>query len=369
MPNPSHPHQPILTYLHLLAGYARGKRPPAESPAFLELRYRRDRQAAMGVRYYPVTDASLRSMAAMIAKMGPHRDVYVAAAPRQREAGTREAVAPSWVVWADCDTPQSTECLAGFVPAPTLVVATSRVGRHALYALSSPLDVDQVEAANRRLALALAADPAVFDAPRILRPPGTFNHKAGRLHPVTLDAHQPQLRYAPAELLEQLPELPPGPPPTPAHAAIAPVILGRGGDRLLELEPAIYVHVLTGLSAGRDGKLPCPLRGHADRTPSFHVYPTAEQGVWCFGCRRGGSIFDFAAALWGLQTRGPDFVELRRRLQERFGIDASNGVTAGASGRAAEPGSSPTHRGAQPRPDGRPTGKGLTDTADAGVRS
>ena len=35
----------------------------------------------------------------------------------------------------------------------------------------------EVESANRRLALALAADPASADAARILRPPGTLNHK------------------------------------------------------------------------------------------------------------------------------------------------------------------------------------------------
>jgi len=40
----------------------------------------------------------------------------------------------------------------------------------------------------------------------------------------------------------------------------------------------------------------------------------------CFSahCRRGGSIYDLAAVLWRLDTRGHDFLELRRRLLRAF---------------------------------------------------
>ena len=69
---------------------------------------------------------------------------------------------------------------------------------------------------------------------------------------------------------------------------------------------------LTGQEIGADGKTACPF--HADRTPSLHVYPEAENGWTCFGCGKGGTIYDFAANLWGLSTRGEDFMELRRRI-------------------------------------------------------
>jgi hypothetical protein len=37
----------------------------------------------------------------------------------------------------------------------------------------------------------------------------------------------------------------------------------------------------------------CPLPGHDDSTPSFHVDPRLD--LWhCFGCGRGGDLFDFA---------------------------------------------------------------------------
>jgi hypothetical protein len=43
---------------------------------------------------------------------------------------------------------------------------------------------------------------------------------------------------------------------------------------------------------------------HEDRTPSLHVYGDPERGWFCFGCGRGGSIYDFAALLFGRGTRG-----------------------------------------------------------------
>ena len=41
---------------------------------------------------------------------------------------------------------------------------------------------------------------------------------------------------------------------------------------------------------------------------------------YCFGaCRRGGSIYDFAGLLWGLDTKGREFLTLRARLAEKLG--------------------------------------------------
>jgi CHC2 zinc finger len=84
-------------------------------------------------------------------------------------------------------------------------------------------------------------------------------------------------------------------------------------DPLRELEPAVYVTALTGQAVGRSGKVSCPF--HEDRTPSFHVYERADQGWYCFGCRRHGqTVYDLASEIWQLQTRGDEFLELRARL-------------------------------------------------------
>ena len=84
-------------------------------------------------------------------------------------------------------------------------------------------------------------------------------------------------------------------------------VRGRAGahplDReLLAIPAAEYVRVLAGRSPNREGKVCCPF--HADSHPSLQLYP--DGGFYCFGsgCRRGGTIFDFAAHLWGIHAAG-----------------------------------------------------------------
>jgi hypothetical protein len=63
---------------------------------------------------------------------------------------------------------------------------------------------------------------------------------------------------------------------------------------------------------------------HPDRTASLHVYESPERRWYCFGrCGRGGTIYDLAAALYGLQPRSEDFKRLRAELRRTFGLDAS----------------------------------------------
>jgi hypothetical protein len=64
---------------------------------------------------------------------------------------------------------------------------------------------------------------------------------------------------------------------------------------------------------------------HRDHTPSLHVYPEPKRGWYCYGCDRGGSIYDFAGALWRISARGDDFLHLRGRVSELFGVHRSFG--------------------------------------------
>jgi len=50
---------------------------------------------------------------------------------------------------------------------------------------------------------------------------------------------------------------------------------------------------------------------HDDHNPSLQLY---DHSWYCFACRLGGSIYDFAALLFGLDTRGHQFLALRQRL-------------------------------------------------------
>jgi DNA primase len=73
-------------------------------------------------------------------------------------------------------------------------------------------------------------------------------------------------------------------------------------------------------------KVHCPF--HDEQHPSLHVYPTAERGWTCFSCGRGGTIYDFAAGVWRLHTRGGEFIELRQLLTERFAHELTRAARA-----------------------------------------
>ena len=64
--------------------------------------------------------------------------------------------------------------------------------------------------------------------------------------------------------------------------------------------------------AGRVFKGLCPF--HGEKTPSFTVNP--ERGIWkCFGCGKGGDIFDFM-----VESEGLTFGEALRLLAEQAGV-------------------------------------------------
>lgn len=64
--------------------------------------------------------------------------------------------------------------------------------------------------------------------------------------------------------------------------------------------------------AGKDFVGLCPF--HGERTPSFYVSP--DKGTfYCFGCRKGGSVFDFV-----METQHLSFAEAVEVLAKRFGV-------------------------------------------------
>ena len=176
-------------------------------------------------------------------------------------------------------------------------------GRHAYWVLDGPYPADAVARTNRRLAFHLGGDLNCCDAARIMRPPETLNFKdRGNPKPVTVERVHVET-YDLRTLAGQIPE----PPTTHEPPRSAPA-----DDPLLRIAPPEYVEIFTGQEVGRDGKIACPF--HDDRTPSLHVYPNPDQGWTCFGCHRGGTIYDFCGYLWGMETRGEGFTELRKRI-------------------------------------------------------
>jgi hypothetical protein len=79
------------------------------------------------------------------------------------------------------------------------------------------------------------------------------------------------------------------------------------------IDAEVYIRRLTGREAVR-GFVQCPFHGDGEeRTSSLHV-----TGIFwhCQACKLGGTIYDFAGQLWGIQPRREGFRELQFRLAE-----------------------------------------------------
>ena len=288
-------------HLAVLAGHGRGQ-------GYLELRWRTLR--GMRSEYFAIS--AMDSAAARARALGADSDVYVGAAPRCRRSGTRAAIREGWTLWVDCDHPDSHQRLDAFSPRPAVAIASGSGGTHAYWPLSCSLEPDRLEDGNRRLACALDADPQSTDAARILRPVGTHNHKHRPARPVALRWFDEGVVFDAADVVAGLPR-----PPAQAGAHGAVERRHPRGDALLAIPPKVYVPVLVGQRLNHQGKVACPF--HDDHSPSLHAFGRGR-GWRCFGCGARGSIFDLAARLWGLGTRGREFRELRRGLAETFGL-------------------------------------------------
>jgi hypothetical protein len=109
-------------------------------------------------------------------------------------------------------------------------------------------------------------------------------------------------------------------------------------DPFWNIEATRYIEALTGQEASRGKFFRCPFHGDGnERTPSLHATDVLPARWYCFGCNQGGTIYDFAALLWGVEPRADGFAELRERLGRTF-------IAA-----AAPPSSSALYQ-----PDGRP---------------
>lgn len=288
----------------------------------VELRLRDARTGRWSQRFWSTSD--LEAAAAFGIDAATRCDVYVGVLPRTRRGGRRADLPETGAVaWVDLDRADAATVLeAGDVPASSLVVASGSPGhRHLYWRLEEPVALDELEDLNAGLAVRLGGDLHAGDAPRILRLAGTLNHKPPTPTPVLVDrgASNAVAAVRSAEFRALTAPSPTSSPRPRREPAGAPdrgrqrVAVSAKARALEAIAPAVYVETLTRQTVPpRARKVPCPL--HEDDTPSLHVYETPEQGWFCFGCRRGGSVYDLAAAMLSRQLRGPGFVELQRDL-------------------------------------------------------
>jgi hypothetical protein len=290
----------------------------AHPDQFLELRW----PAADGMRrrFFPVRATGVAAW--HIGQLAPAIDVYLGVALRDRNtSGGKDAISGSHFLHLESDSLDCAHRLEDFAHPPTIEIASGTPSHLQLYwRLIELASNDQVESANRRLAIQLDGDPASVDIARILRPPDTLNHKHQPPRPVRLLAYRPGARYRLAELTEDLPDDPRSSRRNIAH--LSPRIGRTALDReLLAIPAEQYVGVLASATPNRAGKIICPF--HEDSEPSLQLYPDGTFNCFGSGCRRGGTIFDFAAARWfsgqsGSAVRGRRFIEVRERLAALF---------------------------------------------------
>lgn len=133
-------------------------------------------------------------------------DAYIGVLPRIRQGGKAEDCKPTTtVLWADIDTKNLggshmasllSVQKAGLEPS---ILVDSGNGLHAYWLLRQPVPFAKASAAMRGLHKLIGSD-SVHDAPRVLRLPGTYNHKECEADlclgkPVRLLAFDPNRRY------------------------------------------------------------------------------------------------------------------------------------------------------------------------------
>lgn len=303
----------LLTYLRMLAG-------DSQPSQFFDLRY-----ATPGglMRQRFVSVLRIDQLAGRITALAGRADVYVGVALRDRAHGDKSAISGSHMLYIECDDPGARERVENFAYSPSMIVASGSPGHlHVYWRLRERASSAQVESTNRRLAVLLEGEPGCADIVRVLRPPTSLNHKHTPPAAVRLLQHNTNARHALADLTASLPK---DPQPSRSRAPRASRRVDRAAldCELLAIPAAEYVRVLANLTPNHAGKVLCPF--HPESRPSLQLYPDGT--FYCFGrhskdraCRKGGTIFDFAAARWGLGTRGNDFLELRRRLATTFGL-------------------------------------------------
>src|SRR3954451_3780355 len=299
--------------------------------------------------------------AAILAHVERHarrgQELFCGIVPKTEPEPRKEAAAAGRVVWVDIDRkssadPPSLEDIERLVdqatgevttdslvaaarlislPArPHLVAFSGSGGAHGYWRIEQTVAAEWIERANVRLIhhLGDGADYASFDRNRFMRLPGTRNGKSGRYCQV-LYADLTSRAYDVRDLVGELPDPPADAPrapkrirrehtaPSPRRAAIdAPV------DRWM---PREYFAALCGVTeTDRDGKARCPLPDHDDPRASLWIGDTPEAGWFCFGCNRGGRIFDLASLLiggpWGAGLRGDAFRAARTELERRLRV-------------------------------------------------
>ncbi|MDO8587613.1 MAG: AAA family ATPase [Armatimonadota bacterium] len=168
--------------------------------------------------FYPGVYSAIRQAQ----RMRKRCDVYFGVATRDGKGGEEANLARIPCAWADLDAKPGLESPEARMKRARLqpsAVVSSGKGLHLYWFLDTPVpasEMKRVEEINKAIARALDGDTA-HDATRVLRVPGTYNHKYRRPLDVTLATLAPRRRYAVEEMEEVFRDGPENLPPTPSQ--------------------------------------------------------------------------------------------------------------------------------------------------------
>jgi len=260
-----------------------------------------------------------------ILRAGERREVFLTPATLRVPVPGNDSVDRAAVAWVDIDDPRRLRSLRSFRNPPHAVVASGSGGAHAYWLLAEEVSGEHCESLNRMLSAALGADPASTNRGRIMRLPGTLNHKpaskgrqAAWCRVVMCDSAKPP--YPPAALARGLRD---PKAPRPARTSRRPLST-TGEEPWAAMEAVEYYRVIVGVEPRPDGKVRCPNAAHRDEHPSAQLYRGVGRGWYCFSCQAGGGAVDLVAALRGYPTgsalRGEQFSECIAELGRIFGV-------------------------------------------------
>jgi hypothetical protein len=129
-------------------------------------------------------------------------EVYQCAHLLTTRRRVKASAAPLTACYVDADGAKP----VGNMPRPTAVVVSSPGREQYWWRLSRPVEPEEAEDLNRRLAYAMAADLSGWDLTQLLRVPGTRNCKYSDA-PLVVLAHLSGDSYDPTELAASLPKV------------------------------------------------------------------------------------------------------------------------------------------------------------------
>lgn len=123
-----------------------------------------------------------------------------------RSAVDRNTVAGATIVWCDVDVKKrggDAFDLASVSPPPTLVVSSSPGNFHLYWALGEQIEADEAVRIATLASAAFGGDPKVLEAKRVMRLPGSLNHKYDPPKPCEVVQYQ-AIAYDPRDLETKL---------------------------------------------------------------------------------------------------------------------------------------------------------------------